>query len=321
LPDNLLEVKNLKAYYMTGATPVKAVDDVTLTVGRNEILGIVGESGCGKTTFTMAILRLLEPPARIVSGEVIFDDIDIYQLSPKELRRIRWKRISYIPQGSMNSLNPVLKVKVQMEDVIRAHEENINLSKHDLKMRIEQLLLNVGLAPQVSQMYPHELSGGMKQRVIISMATALNPEFIIADEPTTGLDVVVQRGILQLLFDIKNKLGASIIIVTHDMAVQAEIAERIVVMYAGRIAEVRKITNFFKNPFHPYSQALISSIPTLGQKRVLKGLLGAPPDLRYPPQGCKFHPRCPRAIMGVCDKKEPLLFEYKESLVACHLYK
>jgi len=315
---NILEVKNLTVHYEISPAPVRAVEGVTFNVKSSEIFGIVGESGCGKSTLASSIVRLLRPPGRIISGEIMFEGIDILRLSSEELKNVRWRKISYIPQSSMNSLNPIAKIGEQIEEVLKIHERG--LSKKSMKERVNELLINVGLAPKVATMYPHELSGGMKQRAIIAMALALNPKLIIADEPTTALDVIVERSILQLLLEIKHTLSISIVLISHNMAVQAEVADRVAVLYAGKIVEMRPVNDLFKDPLHPYSKALISSIPSLSEKRLLKGLPGTPPDLRYPPSGCRFHPRCSYFISGVCDTKDPTLLEVKDGFVACHLY-
>jgi len=319
LPDTLLDVRNLIAYYMTPTAPVRAVDDVSFNVTEKEILGIAGESGCGKSTLAYSILRLLKPPGYIRGGEVLFKGSDLLKIEEEELRRIRWKHISYIPQSSMNALNPVMRIEEQIGDAIINHEK---ISKGELRKRIEDLLVSVGLSPSVAHMYPHELSGGMRQRVVIAMAMALNPELIIADEPTTALDVVVQRGILQLLRDIRSKLKASVIMITHDMAAQAQIVDRLAIMYAGKIVEIGDANDLFNDPLHPYSRALISAIPSISEKKKLKGVPGFPPDLRSPPPGCRFYPRCSHRIPGKCNVDEPRLIEVKNGrLVACHLYR
>ena len=319
MPDTLLDVRNLIAYYMTPTAPVRAVDDVSFNVTEKEILGIAGESGCGKSTLAYSILRLLKPPGYIRGGEVLFKGSDLLKIEEEELRRIRWKHISYIPQSSMNALNPVMRIEEQIGDAVRNHEK---ISKGELRKRIEDLLVSVGLSPSVAHMYPHELSGGMRQRVVIAMAMALNPELIIADEPTTALDVVVQRGILQLLRDIRSKLKASVIMITHDMAAQAQIVDRLAIMYAGKIVEIGDANDLFNDPLHPYSRALISAIPSISEKKKLKGVPGFPPDLRSPPPGCRFYPRCPHRIPGKCNVDEPRLIEVKNGrLVACHLYR
>lgn len=316
---DVLSIENLSVYYATPTFPVRAVDGVMLSAKRNEILGVVGESGCGKSTLALATFRLLQPPGYIKSGKVMFDNIDISSLREEEFRKIRWKRISLIPQSSMNALNPVMRIENQIGDAIRTHTRRISRTK--IKRKVEDLLASVGLEPRVSKMYPHELSGGMKQRVIIAMAIALGPELIIADEPTTALDVVVQKGILQLLEDIKRNLKSSLIIITHDMAAQSEIADRLAVMYAGKIAEVGGINAIFKNPLHPYTQGLEAAVPSIAEKKKLKGLSGLPPDLRNPPTGCRFHPRCAHCVPGKCDVDEPELTEVKKDrFTACHLY-
>ena len=260
-----------------------------------------------------------KPPGYIRGGEVLFKGSDLLKIEEEELRRIRWKHISYIPQSSMNALNPVMRIEEQIGDAVRNHEK---ISKGELRKRIEDLLVSVGLSPSVAHMYPHELSGGMRQRVVIAMAMALNPELIIADEPTTALDVVVQRGILQLLRDIRSKLKASVIMITHDMAAQAQIVDRLAIMYAGKIVEIGDANDLFNDPLHPYSRALISAIPSISEKKKLKGVPGFPPDLRSPPPGCRFYPRCPHRIPGKCNVDEPRLIEVKNGrLVACHLYR
>ena len=319
MSDGILEIKNLTAYYEIGSNPTRAVDNASLgIIRRGEIFGIAGESACGKTTLALAILRLLKPPGHIRGGEVIFDGTNLLELAEEEIRSIRWKRISYVPQSSMNALNPVMKIRDQISDSIEAHESR--QSKDELNNRIEKLLMNVGLSPEITGMYPHELSGGMKQRVAIAMATALDPEVLIADEPTTALDVIVQRGILQLLREIRDRMH-TILLITHDMAAQAEISDRVGIMYAGKIMEIGRTENVFKDPFHPYTRLLISSIPRLKMRTELAWITGLPPDLRHPPPGCRFHPRCPHFIAGICDVEEPQLAEVEPGrFAACYLY-
>ncbi len=316
--EKLVEVRNLKAYYKTRSGEVKAVDGVSFYIRPKEIFGIAGESGCGKSTLALAMLRLLKPPGYIAGGQVIFQGKDLLKLKAEELRSLRWKYISYIPQSSMYALNPVKRIRDQIADVIKTHEGEI--PDEEIDKRIEELFTSTGLSPAVAKMYPHELSGGMRQRVIIAMSAILNPRLIVADEPTTALDVVVQRGILQLLLDIRNKIGSSIMLITHDMAVQAEVVDRLAVMYAGKIVEIGDVDHVFKEPLHPYTSALIGAIPSIREKRRLKGLKGLPPDLRRPPPGCRFHPRCPHA-KEICKKVEPPLVEVgRGRVVACHLY-
>jgi len=249
---------------------------------------------------------------------VIFDGTDLLKLAEEEIRSIRWKRISYVPQSSMNALNPVMRIRNQISDSIEAHESG--QSKDELDNRIEKLLMTVGLSREIAGMYPHELSGGMKQRVAIAMATALDPEILIADEPTTALDVIVQRGILQLLGEIRRRMH-TIVLITHDMAAQAEISDRVGIMYAGKMMEIGRTEDVFKDPLHPYTRLLISSIPRLKIRTELAWITGLPPDLRNPPLGCRFHPRCPHLMAGKCDVEEPQLAEIKPGrLTACHLH-
>ena len=283
---------------------------------KDEVFGVAGESGCGKSTLAFAIMQYMKPPRYLEDGKIIFDGINLLKLDKEKLREIRWKRISLIPQSAMNALNPVMKVKEQIADAIMAHEK---ISKEDLSARILELLDSVGLPPRVAEMYPHELSGGMKQRAIIAMAIALQPELIIADEPTTALDVAVQRLVLQTILNVRRKLRSSLILITHDMGVQAASADRLGIMYAGKMVEVGDVVSIYKNPLHPYTELLISAIPSIKKKKTLKGISGLPPDLINPPSGCRFHPRCPYA-MEICKKEEPEIREISSQLVACHLY-
>lgn len=319
--NTVLKIKDLKAYYeVSNGKVVKAVDGVSFSVFKNEIFGIAGESGCGKSTLALAITRLLKPPGYVVDGEIVFDNVNLLKLEDEELRRLRWRKISYVPQSSMNALNPVLRIKDQIIDVIKEHEEIKEKEAERLESYVKELLASVGLSPRVANMFPHELSGGMRQRAIIAMAIALKPELLIADEPTTALDVVVQRGILQLLSEIREKYGTSIILITHDMAVHAEIVDRLAIMYAGKIVEMGDVKSVFRDPLHPYTQVLIKSIPSVEHKRKLMGIKGLPPDLKNPPSGCRFHPRCPHKFKP-CGVYEPPLVEIKPNrYVACHLY-
>ncbi len=303
----LLDIENLQVYYDTVSGISKAVDGVNLRVKRGEILGIAGESGCGKSTLTTALLRLTQRPGYIAGGRILFhpreqESIDLLQLSGTRLRAFRWRNLSYLPQGSMNALNPVLRVRDQFMDVILEHS---NISKREALKMIPELLQQVNLEPYVARMYPHELSGGMKQRVTIAMAIALNSDLVVADEPTTALDVHVQRIVLQMLADLRDRLGMTVILVTHDMAVHAELVDRVAVMYAGNIVEIGDVRQIFKAPQHPYTQGLIGSIPRIGGERVrLEGIGGNTPSPRNWPSGCRFHPRCPR-VMPVCSKESP----------------
>ncbi|RLI46579.1 ABC transporter ATP-binding protein [Candidatus Bathyarchaeota archaeon] len=318
----LLEVKGLKVYYRTPIGTVKAVDDVEFTVKRNEIFGIAGESGCGKSTLATALLRLNKPPCYIVSGKILFDGVNLLDLDEEELRRVRWKDLSIIPQASMNALNPCMRIGDQIIDAITAHE---NTTKEEAKERVRDLLRSVGLSEDVARMYPHELSGGMKQRAIIAMSIALKPKLLIADEPTTALDVNVQRVVLQTLVDVKQMMGASLMIITHNMAVLAEVVDRLAIMYAGKIVEIGDVYDLFKDPLHPYSKGLISALPSIEKKKRIRGIPGYPPNLLDPPTGCRFYPRCPlrkklkKSDKDKCKLEEPTLREVEPGrLVACH---
>jgi len=314
----VLDVKNLKVYYATPSGDVRAVDDISFKVYQREIIGLVGESGCGKTTTAMAILRLVQPPGRIVGGNIMLEDVDIAKLNDAELRDFRWRSLALIPQGAMNSLNPVMRIKNQIGDAITTHDGR--KSGGELKERILNLLSLVGLPSRVYNMYPHELSGGMKQRVCIAMAIALNPPLIIADEPTSALDVVVQRVVAQNILEIKERLGVSMIIIGHDMGLMAQLVDRIAVMYAGHMVEIAPVKSTFAEPLHPYTQLLIESIPSIKERKPLKITEGLTHDLRNPPPGCIFQERCPH-VMTVCRQVRPPLKEHKPNhLAACHLY-
>ena len=312
-----LEVNNLRVSYKTGAQDVRAVDDVSFKLYAGERLGIVGESGSGKTTLALALMRLHKPPAYIMGGEALLDGGDILALEREEMRQARWSKLSLIPQGSMNSLNPVVKIKHQMADAVEAHERGWN--KSEIHKHIRHLLGRVGLPESVAEMYPHELSGGMKQRVCIALAIILEPSVIIADEPTSALDVVVQRVVMQTLNDVQAQLNAAMIIIGHDMGLMAQSADRLAVMYAGKMVEVAPISDFFKDPQHPYSKLLISSLPSPEEKRELAGIPGSQPSLLDLPTGCAFHPRCPVAE-AQCREVIPLLREIGGGRrAACHL--
>jgi peptide/nickel transport system ATP-binding protein len=315
----LLEVEDLRVQYETARGPVKAVDGVSFTVNRGERFGMVGESGCGKSTIAMTILRLLRDPARVVTGRVLFDGVDLLRLSEPDLRRVRWRRISLVPQGAMNALNPVMRVRDQIGDAIAVHERNV--STRQVADRIDELLNAVGLSDRTADLFPHELSGGMKQRVCIAMAIALEPRLIIADEPTSALDVVVQRVVAQTLSDVVERLGASLILIGHDMGLQAQLVDRLAVMYAGRVAEIGSAREIFNTPTHPYTRMLIGSLPSLREQRRLRAIPGLPPGLLDPPHGCLFHPRCPHA-RPVCSRVVPELRSVNGNahVAACHLF-
>ncbi|MET1101838.1 MAG: ABC transporter ATP-binding protein [Pyrodictiaceae archaeon] len=315
----LLEVRNLKTYYYTLRGIVKAVDGVSFTLEKGEVLGIAGESGCGKSTVAWSIINLVPPPGRIVDGSIFFDGMDITRMSESELRsKIRWKRISMIFQGAMNALTPVFTVGDQIAEVLTLHA---GMGREEALERARELLSMVGLEENVVKRYPHELSGGMKQRVVIAMALALEPDIVIADEPTTALDVVVQAQILNLLKKLQREKGISIILITHDLTVIAELADKVAIMYAGKIVEYGTAEQVFLNPMHPYTRALLRAIPRLrGPVDRLEYIPGVPPDLRAPPPGCRFHPRCPKAI-DICRKDEPPTIEVEKGhYVSCWLY-
>jgi peptide/nickel transport system ATP-binding protein len=306
-------------HYETDRGPVKAVDGVSFTVNRGERFGMVGESGCGKSTTAMTILRLLRDPARIVTGRILFDGVDLLRLSERDLRQVRWRSISLVPQGAMNALNPVARVRDQIGDAIVVHDSEV--SQRKLSERIAELLSAVGLPERTAELFPHELSGGMKQRVCIAMAIALRPRLIIADEPTSALDVVVQRVVAQTLSEAVERLGASLILIGHDMGLQAQLVDRLAVMYAGRVAEIGSVREIFKAPTHPYTQMLIASLPSLRERRRLRTIPGLPPALLDAPPGCLFHPRC-RHAGQVCSRVVPELRSVNGSahVAACHLF-
>ncbi|MCD6471892.1 ABC transporter ATP-binding protein [Candidatus Aerophobetes bacterium] len=312
----LLEVKNLKVYYFTRKGTAKAVDGVNFSIDKNETLGLIGESGCGKTTTALSLMRFVTPPGRIVKGKIVFDGRDIISMSNEEIRLLRGKEISIVFQAAQNALNPVMTIEKQISEGILEHE---SITEDEALERAKNQLNLVGIGDERSKSYPHELSGGMKQRVMIAMATVCNPKLLILDEPVTGLDVIVQRQILSLINDLRAKLHLTIVIIAHDLSVIAETCDKIAVMYAGKIVEQASAVSLYKNPMHPYSQALIKAYPSIkGEKKKLKSIPGAPPRLVNPPPGCKFHPRCSYAA-DICRKKEPIIREKEGHLVACHL--
>lgn len=294
----------------------KAVNGVSFAVQKGETLGIAGESGSGKTTVALSLMRLIEPPGKIVNGSIEFDGQDVLGMNDEQLREFRWKRISMVMQGAMSSLDPLYKIGDQIIEAIRYHEK---AARSEAWSRAERLLEQVGIEKSRSRGYPHEFSGGMKQRAMIAMALALNPELVIADEPTTALDVVIQAQIINLLRDLQKKLKISIILISHDLSLLAEFSDRIAIMYAGRLVEISDKKNIIKSSLHPYTSALISSIPTLkGKKERLKSISGNPPNLMNVPSGCPFHPRCP-LVTDICRLEEPSLIEKRKAqFVACH---
>ncbi|HEV2580047.1 MAG TPA: ABC transporter ATP-binding protein [Ktedonobacteraceae bacterium] len=354
----LLEVKNLSVDYLAASGAVHAVNDVSFTLNRGEILGLAGESGCGKSTLAYAIARLLRPPAYTTGGEILYypryredesgkqlvsstalsrekkkkgveqfspeemDAVDILSLTNRELRSFRWSELSMVFQSAMNALNPVLKIGTQIMDVLQVHRPQMGADSR--KQRAAELLQLVGIAADRINSYPHELSGGMRQRAMIAIALALNPELIIMDEPTTALDVVMQREILTEIIRLREQFDFSVIFITHDLSLLLELTDRIAIMYAGRMVEMASQRDLYLHPRHPYSYGLLNSFPSLhGPRREAGGIPGSPPDLRAAPPGCAFHPRCPLAF-DACSKVLPLLrpstVATPQQLVACHLY-
>lgn len=304
---NVLEVKNLTMHYTTRAGEVSAVNDVSFTVKKGEAVGLVGESGCGKTSIALALLRLLPENADIKQGEILLNGVDLVRLSEEEMRKTRWSKISMIFQAAMNALNPVYKVGDQIIEAMENH--NLVETNEGARQHVAELFNMVGLDAKLMDQYPHEFSGGMRQRAIAAMAMACNPDLIIADEPTTALDVIIQDSVLRELTALQKKLGMSMIYISHDIAVIAEVTERVMVMYAGCLAEYGRAEEVFKHPIHPYTHGLMSAMPSIaGEKRELATLPGEPPDLISPPSGCRFHPRCPFAT-EICEEQEP---EYKD---------
>jgi oligopeptide/dipeptide ABC transporter ATP-binding protein len=314
----LLEVSNLKTYYFTEFGTVKAVDNVNLNLDKGQCLGIAGESGCGKSTMALSVLKLIKPPGRIVDGKILLDGTDIVPLPPKEMRKIRWKRIAIVFQSAMASLNPVYTIEKQIVEAILTH---CDISKEQAREKAAELLESVGLRRSNLRNYPHELSGGMRQRAFIAMALSCDPDLLIADEPTTALDVVTQAQILMLLKDLQKARNLAIMVISHDLSILAQICDYLAVMYAGKIVENADISTIFSEPAHPYTSALIAAFPSLkGKKRPLSILPGEPPNLANLPKGCAFHPRCPKAL-AICQEVEPEIIEISSGhYVACHLY-
>jgi oligopeptide/dipeptide ABC transporter ATP-binding protein len=313
----LLVVDDLRTHFEVASGTVHAVDGVSFRLDFGEALGIAGESGCGKTTTALSLVRLLPSNAKIVTGSIRLYGIDLVPKSENALRRYRWREISIVFQGAMNALNPVQRVIDQISEPL---EERLNVSSRMARKRAAELLELVGIPRKRGSAYPHELSGGMRQRAMIAMALACDPAIVIGDEPTTALDVMVQAQILELLEDLRHKLGLSLILITHDLSVIAETCDRVLIMYAGRVAEEGSVGEVFRRPRHPYTQKLLSSFPNIrADRRTLAVIPGAPPDLRDPPPGCRFTPRCEFA-MAVCSEVVPPEVTFGSVRVACHLY-
>ena len=312
-----LDIKGLKTYYYTKEGVVKAVDDISLYVNKGETLGIVGESGCGKTTLGLSIMRILPKEGKIVGGEIFIDNLDIVKLDEKRMRDIKGNIVSMVFQGAMNSLNPVIKIGEQVAEPLFIHG---NYSKNEGYRRARKFLSMVGLPEDSFNRYPHELSGGQKQRVVIAMALITEPKLLIADEPTTALDVIIQRRIISLLINLKNKMNLTMILISHDFPLVAEIADRIAIMYGGKIAEFGLKEDILNNPLHPYTRGLIKSVPKFGVKEEIVGIPGDPISLLNPPGGCRFYERCSnRKEKCLHYKYNPIEVE-KEHIVYCTLY-
>lgn len=305
--ENVLEVKDLTMHYTTRKGPVYAVDNVSFSLGRGGSLGLVGESGCGKTSVAISLLRLLPENADILEGEIWLNNTDIVPLSDAEVRKFRWKHIAMVFQAAMNSLNPVYTVEEQILEAMRQHLPH--LSEGEMKGKVDHLFGLVGLDPSIKTEYPHQYSGGMRQRAVIAMALSCDPAIIIADEPTTALDVIVQDSLLKKIKELQERLDMAMIYISHDIAVIAEVSERVGVMYAGKLVEMAASEEIFHRPLHPYTMGLMSSFPSIvGEKTELVTIPGEPPDLLAPPPGCRFHPRCPYAT-EICKTDEP---EFKQ---------
>ncbi len=314
----ILEVKDLIVDYVGETSSVRAVDRVSLRLGSGEFLGIVGESGCGKSTLCFGIARLLTPPAEIVGGSVSFAGRDLVQLHEGQLRHMRWRDFSVVMQSAMNALNPVMTVGAQLSDAIQAHER---MPKERVRDRAAAVLHLVGIDPMHLRSYPHQLSGGMRQRAMIAMALVFTPSLIIMDEPTSALDVVGQRALMKQILELQRQLGFAVIFVTHDMSLVSNFADRVAIMYAGQVVELGSTRALFGDPKHPYSVGLLQAFPSIhGPKQHLMGIPGSPPDLRYPPPGCRFNQRCP-AVYERCLAVEPPAHVLPDrDIVRCHLF-
>lgn len=316
----LLEVDGLRMYYTTQAGEVKAVDGLDFDVEQAEVLGIVGESGCGKSSLATTLLKLLPSNGIIKEGKIVIDGEDLIPMKDADVRRkVRWTKIAMVPQGAMNALNPVFRVGDQISEAITAHT---NVSNSEARTRTEELLKLVGVDPARGRHYPHEFSGGMKQRAMIAMSLALSPKVLIADEPTTALDVIVQAGIIRLLLSLRNDFGTAIILISHDLALVAQMSDKTAIMYAGKFVEYGSSKEVYKSALHPYTLGLLGAFADIRKpKEALTSVPGSPPDLIQPPPGCRFNPRCPYAE-EVCRTTEPPLEEAaKDHLVACHFWR
>uniref|UniRef100_A0A7J3SM97 Nickel import system ATP-binding protein NikD n=1 Tax=Fervidicoccus fontis TaxID=683846 RepID=A0A7J3SM97_9CREN len=309
-----MSVESLEITYMALGGRIKAVDGISFSLEQGEWMTVVGESGSGKSTLVYAIMRLVPPPGKITGGKIVFDGMNLLELDKEKLRKIRGKEIAMVFQDPMTSLDPLRRVGDQAAELFVEHE---GLDMEEAKKRAEEAMKSVRLPQHVLNSYPHQLSGGQRQRVMIAMAMSLRPKLLIADEPTTALDVLVQEGIMELLNSMKEE-GTSILLITHDLSLAANWSDRIMVMYAGRLAELGNTEDLVERPLHPYTKGLLDSVPDLWSDKEVKPIEGNPPDMRYPPPGCRFHPRCPMA-MEICSKKEPPILSIDKRVVSCWL--
>jgi peptide/nickel transport system ATP-binding protein len=313
----ILEVRDLRVEYATARGSVGAVDGVDLTVAKGEFVGVVGESGCGKSTLLFAIARLLSPPAGITGGSVRFHGHDLVTMTEKELNALRWRDYSVVMQSAMNALNPVLSIGAQFKDAIDAHAK---YSATETKMRSTEVLELVGIDPIHLKSYPHQLSGGMRQRAMIAMALLFTPDLVIMDEPTSALDVVAQRSLMVQIKELQQQLGFAVVFVTHDMSLVSHFSDQLLVMYAGQVVEAGPTRTVFDTPAHPYSRGLLDAFPSIRGPRVeLTGIPGNPPDLAAPPSGCRFHPRCP-VVTPDCPNRQPELYPVGRVQARCLLH-
>lgn len=318
--DVLVRIRDLSVTYHTRLGPVSAVDKVSFDIYRSEILGLVGESGCGKSTLGKALMRMIMPPAEISSGQIIFDDEDVMTFDYKRLRDFRGRKISMIFQDPMTSLNPVQRVDEHLIEAIQVHEPKTR--RESALLRVQSLIERLGIQQRRLSDYPHQLSGGMRQRIMIGLGLVLNASLIVADEATTSLDVIVEAKLIDQFKQIRDQYQVSILLITHNIALVAEIADRVAVMYAGRLAEIGPVEQIFDSPLHPYSQGLLRSVPNikLDEAETLYKMPGEPPNLTHPPTGCRFHPRCP-SVMPICSQLAPPVVEASRGqLVHCWLY-
>ena len=318
--DDVFVVEDLRVYYDTRQGVLKAVDGVSFSLQQGQRLALVGESGSGKSTLATALMGMTTAPGKIYGGKVHLSGRDLLAMTRSEMRMARLSEIALVPQGAMNSLNPVIRVEKQIVDGIIDHAEGKKPTKEELSERVEELLRAVGLPSSVARMYPHELSGGMKQRVVMAIGTALSPKLIVADEPTSALDVVVQRQIMETLGKLQEGLNASVILIGHDMGLIAQFADLVGIMYAGKLVEIGPVNEIFENPQHPYTQLLIQSLPSFNKTTDFNGIPGLPPTLLNLPVGCSFSPRCP-FVMDKCNVDEPVLREVQpDQRASCHLF-